>query len=845
MLNLSHLDSEEDVKAKIIAGWLSAHGFGPHDVSLEASFKIRLGRSEYLVESEKGKDARGRADYLLRACDGRNLIVIEVKAPDQRLDDASRDQAISYARLLASGGIAPFVLLTNGIEARIFDTITREKIDTHSGHPHIENGFCVAADDIKLRAEAMELFVSLSPENFMAFCRSSVLHHMDLLRSEDLGSEKKYIPRLCVRRKDASQRLKQIFGASDKTIALVTGPPQIGKTNFLCQWTEDQLTGGEPCLFYPAVSIGSSLLTEIQGDFEWIFTETASVVHVVSRLRTILGRLNARLTIVIDGWNEADQRLAFQLNTECQRLSGTEIRIILSTTSIAASRLLFDHVGNSAFVADQTRISSRNIGLVEVDAALAAKHLDIVSMDHFTSDETEEAYALYSAAFSVSIPKGHRETREPFLLGLAMRESKNAELPVELDESRILEASLERKLTRARAQGVPAAQDILRIVAEKVSLDDGPVDECTVLDALRLPLTERISHVLFEAALLTQQTQAGRRYLDFYYSRERDFVFAFWVRDWRNRLRTFQSAIEEISRVVTTGLGANTFRWFLSRDEHEDILRFLWEKFEQVGDPLVRRLLVSVLIDTYGRDETGDAWRAECSLRGLRDPNPRVGLESVKLLACYAEDGEELARHIVLDRESVLGLLNLDAEYPFMPATAGEVVLNALREIHHSGSPESGEDELTMTLEEFLGNDDAYIRRAAASTLAFVDCEVFCQCLARKLSKVSRSGYADDYYFGTANAEHAFAGIYYGGMCRGYLYVLEDEPEARILEYEKMLGLLKPIVDFYGIARCRGMVELLAALRPGDYSGAGCLSYFDDPGQLRLQLDEMPRSEEP
>ena len=53
--------------------------------------------------------------------------MVEVKAPDEKLTDDDRDQAISYARLVHP--IAPFALVTNGRDDwKLYDSITKDLI---------------------------------------------------------------------------------------------------------------------------------------------------------------------------------------------------------------------------------------------------------------------------------------------------------------------------------------------------------------------------------------------------------------------------------------------------------------------------------------------------------------------------------------------------------------------------------------------------------------------------------------------------------------------------------------------------------------------------------------------
>jgi hypothetical protein len=131
--------SEDDLRTKIVAEWLRGHGISSNDIRLEYTFSVRLGRKLYLVGEDKlieiasktsaksqpqPQVVHPRADILARNSDGKNLFIVETKAPDEDLDDGARDQGISYARLLHEGNIAPSVVITNGRETKIFDSLS-------------------------------------------------------------------------------------------------------------------------------------------------------------------------------------------------------------------------------------------------------------------------------------------------------------------------------------------------------------------------------------------------------------------------------------------------------------------------------------------------------------------------------------------------------------------------------------------------------------------------------------------------------------------------------------------------------------------------------------------------
>ena len=104
--------NEEEVKNNIIIPWLTSNGVPQGELHFERPFRVKLGR--HTVDAGEGATSRvatARLDVLVSR-QGRNLLVVEVKAEDLLLTEDDRDQGISYARLVHP--VAPFVLVTNG-----------------------------------------------------------------------------------------------------------------------------------------------------------------------------------------------------------------------------------------------------------------------------------------------------------------------------------------------------------------------------------------------------------------------------------------------------------------------------------------------------------------------------------------------------------------------------------------------------------------------------------------------------------------------------------------------------------------------------------------------------------
>ncbi|SMX90798.1 type I restriction enzyme M protein [Brevibacterium iodinum ATCC 49514] len=100
---------------------LDDRGFDPDAVAYKHSISVQQGRKKRVIE----------ADAVMFEEKSRQtaLVVIETKPPEPfKKDDAA--QAISYARLLDN--VAPFAILTNGLDTRAYDTLSKKQVPLKS-----------------------------------------------------------------------------------------------------------------------------------------------------------------------------------------------------------------------------------------------------------------------------------------------------------------------------------------------------------------------------------------------------------------------------------------------------------------------------------------------------------------------------------------------------------------------------------------------------------------------------------------------------------------------------------------------------------------------------------------
>lgn len=110
--------TEEDVRIKFLLPFLKERGYKESHVRFEQGVEVQEGRKRKTIYADAVVYSSARADAPLVLC--------ETKAPNEVLDRRVKEQAISYARLLPR--IAPLVLITNGLQVQVFQTLNKNRI---------------------------------------------------------------------------------------------------------------------------------------------------------------------------------------------------------------------------------------------------------------------------------------------------------------------------------------------------------------------------------------------------------------------------------------------------------------------------------------------------------------------------------------------------------------------------------------------------------------------------------------------------------------------------------------------------------------------------------------------
>lgn len=493
-----HPHSEEDIKMQILGPILAGIGIEVAEIQMEHSFSIPVGQTRCQTS---------RADYVVRR-GGDTLFVVEAKNPDHMLTERDRDQAISYGRLLDA--IAPYAIVSNGDDTRIYDVRTKQQIDGTGIH-----GFRVSLEDETVfRFEALTMFLSLSPENLQVFSRNQVNSHMRPLLLD------KYRPSLYEVRSATENALDNWLNDEEAPFFAIIGASGTGKTNVLCHWAE-QLPMDHLGLFYWGGELTDDFGSFVARDFNLTFSQERSWTELLKRL-TPLTRKDGPLVIVIDGIDEWVSANRFQdfhrFAREIVDQHDARIKVVVSCKDTEWDNVMTSRGTPSQFV-----------------LSLSQSHQ--ISTGHFNQVEANAALRKYQAEFRVS---GHpteriaQFCRDPFLLRVLAEVYEGQALPSETTAPDILKAYL-RKRFRLGGISMELGMETLRAVAQLMAEQGQPTVRISdVRGALGLSGIEPIPPDLFRDNILQWKTEDHEQ-IGFYFNPLRDYLVAYHVRLWPER----------------------------------------------------------------------------------------------------------------------------------------------------------------------------------------------------------------------------------------------------------------------------------------------------------------------
>jgi len=495
------LNNEEEIRSKILLPYISELGFNLSEISLEKSFKIRLGRSEKII--------RGRSDILCRKHD-KNLFILEIKKDSLSITKDDVSQGISYSRALV-GNIAPFTIISNGKETKIFDTITKRELTGSKIAQESEfwkNGCTIALDeDLRIRYEGLLNFISFTDENMKIFCHEQVNDRIKLISGSISSLKAKYIKSLHIYRPDLRLIFEKFINSNCSVFGII-GNAGVGKTCSMCTLALESLETNFT-LFYNGTLIQESVIDTISKDLNLFFSAKNERGIVLNRLDEIARFTKKKVIIFIDA---IDEVLSSNFANELSEISYSLGKLNNVKLCISCKLTVWDRFLNTNETINHTSEELSKFSCKPIGQNLPGYHLK-----EFNDIETNKVISLYKTAFNFKgeITKSvFEKLKNGFFLRIYSEIYKFKEVPNEISDIELIREYILQTLKRTSLD-IQTSFRILAQIGESIlkhnigkhqfSQEGISIDK--LLDDLDVPHQNQIPQELFDRNILIKSKE--------------------------------------------------------------------------------------------------------------------------------------------------------------------------------------------------------------------------------------------------------------------------------------------------------------------------------------------------
>tara|TARA_R110002050_G_scaffold39735_1_gene97399 strand:- start:205 stop:3159 length:2955 start_codon:yes stop_codon:yes gene_type:complete len=513
--------NEEDIRGKLILPYLKDLGIDISEISLERSFTIRLGR---------GKRKTGRSDILCKR-HNKNLFIIELKNDSISITQDDIDQGISYARLLLDD-IAPFTIVSNGKDTRIFDSISRNelsgtKISNQSSF--WKNGYTLSTEeDLRIRYEALKKFIALSPENLKLFCKTQVLDRMGQIIGSMDSPYSKFVKELHFQRHTLQNTFKKFVNSDNKVFGLV-GSAGVGKTSAFCSIA--LLSLDDNFVFFYNAAIIKSPLECISQDINIAFSSRKETDIILKKLDELGRYANKNILIFIDAIDEnTNPNISLELSEIALVTKNLDkVKIIISCKS---------NIWNSILKIKNTPTHLYEELCKSHDIISSLNNTPAFILNDFTDKELKGIIPLYQKAFGFKGTISNlliKELRNGFFLKIFSEVYNGKNIPKKINDKELIKKYLEKSLNKTDIDlisGLRTLSAIGKIILNHnysywESHNDEGLDVSHLLEELNFSLDENIPEDLFSRNILIKSNKDDSYNVSFYYSMIRDYIICF------------------------------------------------------------------------------------------------------------------------------------------------------------------------------------------------------------------------------------------------------------------------------------------------------------------------------
>ena len=591
--------NEAEIRRNIIDPLLSDLGLEPSEISLERPFTIKLGRYSDEIGGEE-KIARPRYDYLVRKNEV-NLFIVEAKNEEHKISVDDMEQAICYARLVDP--IAPFAVLINGKDGKVYDTLTREEITGRlQESSYVKNG-CKIDLNPEIKQQALLALFTLNYDTIVNFCRRQNYDTISRLSESipESGSVKRYISDIYVKRSKLENTFCKFIKSNSPCFA-ISGKSGIGKTNAMCELIKS-VQNQYLCLFYNGGQMSEKLENEIASDLNWEFSTSKPPERLISQIDDVCKKHDKFLIIFLDAIDEWRLNSSpISISNFVNHIKDKHIKLVVSCKDSKLNEFVL--VGGSPSVLWQNlyEVDSQTIegssSLTKFQISETEKTTQkSFNLPKFTSDEKQKAIEKYSRYFSLSgfdhTSKTFAACNDPLILRVVSETYRNSTVPPLLNSTQIYEKYLGMVYSKHPLLKAGIRQDLTEVAGAILEQKNDMVYDTS----LTLTDNDAFIQIVDYGILDHRPDNLGRYSVAFTFDGLRNYIIAYHV------LRLDQLNAHDFKSVLTehidSQIGRELFVWFKDfvGDEQRKVL------FDQISlhdQNLAHQYLDQFVVKTEG-----------------------------------------------------------------------------------------------------------------------------------------------------------------------------------------------------------------------------------------------------
>ncbi len=458
--------TEEEIKVKYILPFLDSLGLDAHNLTLERSFKIKLGRYNAELKWEEF-EKRPRYDILVTVNEI-HLFVIEIKEESHTITQDDIDQAICYASLVKPQ--APYALVTNGSNTRIFDSIDGSELQQEElkNSRFVKAGYKLDVDP-EVRIRALSKLLTLNYGNLEKFCNlqnNETMHKLETKSKEEL---KKYIPEVYVNRSSVTSTFYK-FSESKSCCLMLDGNSGFGKTNSMCELVKESQKNN-PTFFYNGSDLTQKIEERISEDFDWEFSTHKFPEQYFKQLHEILEKHGKIMFIFIDAIDEwLLPNAEVELSNFIRRIKDKRFKLVLSCKTSKLEKFL-ETRGISSDLADNLFVINNE------------KNEHSLTLNEFSYQELYEATGKYEYYFSLTnslFGQTREECKNPAILRIVAETFAGKNVPNTLDSIDIFYNYLESVLTKSTIDKERIKTHLLKITKKILEIQKDDIFESEI-----------------------------------------------------------------------------------------------------------------------------------------------------------------------------------------------------------------------------------------------------------------------------------------------------------------------------------------------------------------------------